>query len=237
MGFGLLFIGYFIAFLMSVNSYGFAFELIGFAIILKALEKLSEYKHRLSSAMLPLFLLSLCSLFDAGAKISELLSIKTPLFSESISFWVSVISEIIAIAFHVILLEGIRGIARDAEEQKLSSRAVGCIVLVAATKLFNLTLIMLGVVSSVATTQAFAVLTKFALLAHICYPLAILAFIYACYADLCAPEDVDMAPRPSRFGFINRWRERRQQRETELRQNKSEASDQDTPDIDNEQRK
>ena len=36
MGFGLLFIGYFIALLMSVNSYGFAFEIVGYAIMLSA---------------------------------------------------------------------------------------------------------------------------------------------------------------------------------------------------------
>ena len=43
MGFGLLFVGYFIAFLMSVNNYGFAFEIVGYAIMLSAVGKLSEY--------------------------------------------------------------------------------------------------------------------------------------------------------------------------------------------------
>ena len=222
MGFGLLFIGYFIAFLMSVNTYGFAFEIVGYAVIFSAVGKLAEYKHKLSGAALPLFLTALCSLFEGGRLLSDLLMAKSPFFSESTALWFSLASTIFSVAFQTILLLGIREIAKDAESDGLPARAVWCTAMVWAVGVLELILTASNG-TTFAESNLFRILTLSVTLASILYPIAVLAFLYSCYAGICAPEDMDMAPRPSRFAFINRMREERDRRVAEAERFREEA--------------
>lgn len=217
MGFGLLFIGYFIAFLMSVNNYGFAFQIVGYAIMFTAIGKLSEYKHKLSRTTLPLFLLSLCSLFDAGHLLADLLSVQLSLFSDSNSFFISNLSIVISVVFQVLLLLGIREIGQDAEADGIPVRAVWSTVVVCAVGLWKLSLSVLGQFPAIADSPAFRLLTLGAALAGLLYPIAVLAFLFSCYAKICAPEDTDMEMRPSRFAFVNRWREEREKKADEVK--------------------
>lgn len=212
MGFGLLFIGYFIAFLMSVNTYGFAFEIVGYAVIFSAVGKLSEYKHKLSYAALPLFLTAVCSLFEGGRLLSDLLSAHVPFFTDETASWFALASTVFSVAFQTVLLLGIREIALDAGSDGLPARAVWCTATVWGVGILEL---ILAAVSS-QEGNAFRILTLVVTLASILYPIAILAFLYSCYAGICAPEDVDMAPRPSRFAFVNRMREEREARAAEV---------------------
>lgn len=216
MGFGLLFIGYFIAFLTSVNNYGFAFRIVGYAIMFSAIGKLSEYKHKLSRTTIPLFLLAVCALFDAGKTLAELLTIKMALFSETNALWVSLASVLLSVAFQTLLLLGIREIGKDAEADGIPTRAVWCTVIVWIVGILEVALSALGTVPAIGESNGFRILTLLAALARILYPVAILAFLFSCYAKICAPEDTDMAPRPSRFAFVNRLREEREKKAAEV---------------------
>ena len=217
MGFGLLFIGYFIAFLMSVNNYGFAFRIVGYAIMFSAIGKLSEYKHRLSHTTVPLFLLSLCALFDAGHLLATLTSLPLSLFSEQNVFLVSLLSVVLSTLFQVLLLVGIREIAKDAEADGIPPRAVWCMIVVCLVGVWKLALSVLGTIPTVESSNAFRLLTLGAALASLLYPVVILAFLFSCYAKICAPDDTEMAVRPSRFAFVNRLREEREQKAEEVR--------------------
>ena len=216
MGFGLLFIGYFIALLMSVNNYGFAFEIVGFAVMFTAIGKLTEYKHSLSRTALPLFLMTLCSLFEGGRVLAELGNTPLALFSEGNAFFVSLFAVAIGTVFQIMLFLGIGAIAGDAEETKLSRRSVMCCILVGLVCTLELLVSVLSNIPSLATTAAVRYLSLFAVLIRILYPLPILAFIFSCYASLCAPEDMEMKQRPSRFAFVNRWREEREKKAEEV---------------------
>lgn len=215
MGFGLLFVGYFIAFLMSVNNYGFAFEIIGYAIMLSAVGKLSEYKHSLSRAGLALLVMALCSVYDGFRYLDELLSLGIPLFSGGVTFTVSLLSAATVLAFHVLLLLSIRDIAKDAEENGIAHRSYLALTAAALSCILEFALAIAGNFSSVEAAPAFRILILVSTLVRILYPLAVLAFIYTCYARICAPEDMDMPRRPSRFAFVNRWREKQEQKAAE----------------------
>lgn len=217
MGFGLLFIGYFIAFLMSVNNYGFAFQIAGYAVMFSAIGKLSEYKHRLSLTTVPLFLLSLCALFDAGHLLAKLVSLQLPLFSEQNAFLVSLFSVAISMVFQVLLLLGIREIGKDAEAEGIPARAIWCIIVVCLVGILKIVLSVLGTVPAIESSNAFRLLTLGAALASLLYPVVVLAFLFSCYAKICAPDDTEMEMRPSRFAFVNRWREEREKKADEVK--------------------
>lgn len=214
MGFGLLFIGYFIALLMSVNSYGFAFEIVGYAIMLSAVGKLSEYKHSLSRASLALLAMALCSVYDGFRYLDELLSLNVPLFQDSVTFTVSLISSAATLAFHALLLLAIRDIAKDAEENGVAKKSYFALTAAILSCVLEFSFAIGGTFLS-ADSAALRILALISTLVRILYPVAVLFFIYTCYARICAPEDMDMPQRPSRFAFINRMRERREEKAKE----------------------
>jgi len=216
MGFGLLFIGFFVAFLMSINNYGFVFEIVGYAIMLSAIGKLSEYKHSLSRSVLPLFLMALCSAFNGIKKLCEIVSLELALFSQSSAFVVSILSAIFKIVFLTMLLLSIREITKDVEEPELAQKAISSLVISAFAFVLELLVAILGSFPSISDAQPFVIFALIATLIRILYPIFLLFFFYRCYSMICAPEDLDMAPRPSRFTFINRWRERQASREKEV---------------------
>ena len=216
MGFGLLFIGYFIAFLMSLNNYGFAFEIVGFAIILSSLGRLSEYKRSVSYAAFPLLVMALCSVFEGFRQLDSLLSLKLPLFTVQVAFTVSLISAAATLFFHFLLLLPIREIAAETGEKELASKSYSALSAASVACALELAVALIGSFSQASEpSTAFRVLTLASVLFHIFYPVFSLVFIYSCYAKLCAPEDADMAPRPSRFAFINRMRAKQEEKARE----------------------
>ena len=65
-------------------------------------------------------------------------------------------------------------------------------------------------------SEALRVLLLGAMLIYILYPIVVAFFIYSCYAKLCAPEDIEMPQRPSRFAFINKMREKQAEKQAEV---------------------
>ena len=81
MGFGLLFLGYIAAFLMSLNSFGFVFRLTGCAIMLSALTKLTDFERSFNLARISCFGMALSALCESIIT----LSLDFGLFSEKAS--------------------------------------------------------------------------------------------------------------------------------------------------------
>ncbi len=216
MGFGLLFIGYFIAFFMSFNNYRFAFEIVGYAIMVSATGKLSEYKHSLSTSGVALLLMALCSTYEGFRTLNETMSLEFPIFGGGISFAVSILKSASILLFHFLLLTSLRDIAKDAEEHGIAKRSYLALVLAAISCVLDLSVLITGNLLGT-DLGVVRILTLIATLVRILYPFALLAFVYSCYARICAPEDVDMPQRPSRFAFVNRWREKREQKAEETR--------------------
>ena len=66
MGFGIFFIGYILTFVLSIASYGYVFEFLGYLVMLFAMTKLWEYNAKFKFpffAAIPLILISVYSIF------------------------------------------------------------------------------------------------------------------------------------------------------------------------------
>ena len=205
MGFGILFFGYFITFLMSLNTYGAVFALIGNYVIFSALGKISEYKHNIVRCIPFLLVMALCNI----------LGVVEVLFSPSLEI-VKTISDTLSLAssllFNLFLFRSLFELGEDTEvaEVKVSAKlnAFAAIVYFSAN------------VAVMIFANKYLIIT--AMILRLIFPLMALALIYKCFRFICAPEDVDMPIKPSRFKFINDFRERQAQKEEEAKRAREE---------------
>lgn len=199
MGFGILFFGYFITFLLSLNAYGPIFALIGNYIIFTALQKLSEYKQNISRCIPFLLLMAICNLFSS---VEVLFSADFGI-AKTIIETVSLTSTLL---FNIFLFLSLLSLGEDTEVEEVKSSAKANIALVIAYFAVNVLLIF-----SVGNKYILLV----GLLLRLLFPLFALALIYKCFRFICDPDDLDMPTKPSRFNFINKMHERQAQKEKE----------------------
>lgn len=212
MGFGLLFFGYFAAFLMSLNSYGSIFALIGYYVIFTSLQKLSEYKHSITYCVPPLIALFFCSAADTVNLIFKSLDMSQPFGGTVISYVISLLSLTSGLIFHIFLLTAIAELGKDTELPEISGLTKTNTAAVSAYFLLNVIIFILNLFK-----LNFPWLVVLTLLLRIIYPLFVLALIYKCFSKICAPDDIDMPTKPSRFKFINDIRERQERKAEETR--------------------
>ena len=208
MGFGLLFFGYFAAFLMSINSYGFIFELVGYYIIFSALQKISEYKHSLLRCFPPLLIMALCSLGNAAVFALDALQISTFMSEPLATAVLSALSLAASVTYHVFLYLSIISFGKDTE--------LPDVVALAKTDIFVIVVYFAANVAAMLASSLFEYSNQYlmlgATLLRVLFPLFSIALIYKCFYKICAPEDIDVPTKPSRFKFINDLRARRENR-------------------------
>lgn len=218
MGFGILFIGYFIAFLMSLHKFGFLCRIIGYYVIFLSVQKLSEYKRSLARTAIPLLIMTLCGVYDAGAMISE--SIFASVFPAPLSYAIDLVEIAAGYVFHIFLLKAIIALGQETELPKICSCARWNLAVVTSYCILSAILMVMQMIlwtSASSELLAFAgTLSRITLLAGILYPLLVLILIHSCYAQICAPEDLDMKPKPSRFNFVNKSREMSAEKDKEM---------------------
>ena len=207
MGFGILFFGYFISFLMSVNSYGAIFALIGNYIIFSAIQKLSEYKTSITRCIPFLLVMALCNVYGTA----ELLF---PINEPTVEIIVSTARLVSEFCFNVFLFLSIFSLGQDTDVAEVKAFSKTNIGMCSIALILNVTLILYS-------GSKFIIIA--AMLTKLVAPLFALALIYKCFRFICAPEDVDMPIKPSRFKFINKIREKQAQREEESRLRREEA--------------
>ena len=123
------------------------------------------------------------------------------------------------------MLYGIETVAEEVGLRELSRRAHLSIpftlVIYALSAILELPeLDSIGFLS----TKALAIMTVITLFATLITVTLNLITVYKAYAKICMPEDVDnIAPdKPSRFGFVNKHRERTEQKQREYAEYKLE---------------
>ena len=178
MGFGLLFIGYFVAFLMSVNSYGWAFQIVGFYLIFLALQKLSEYKHSIKKCLVPLVVMTLCQVYvgvlSLGIMIdgTGIFDVMKMMYGMWITSLVNAVFLVALLAFHLFLLRSVRELATDVGDEGIAKWT-------SRNRLFVSFYVLLDIVSVVfpSSSEIKLHLLRIAMLASIVYPILML---YGC---------------------------------------------------------
>ena len=127
MGFGLLFVGYFMTYLMSVSYGGYLIRLAGYAFMLSSFKKLCGYNHSFRFPFYASFAMLGITALDCYAKIGRFLYdsliIETFSLPEGFDKTLGSVDDVLTFLFHACLLYAIYKIAKETEVGKISYAA------------------------------------------------------------------------------------------------------------------
>ena len=218
MGFGWLFIGYFATTFMTLNPAGSAIRLVGYGVILMAVWKLRRY-HRafdwaaVGTALMLLIAASL-ALSDLSGWLYDYALLSFRLIPEGAETVIGYAEKVVSLLFHGALLWSIRKIALETEVPKIAVSAVRNFV-------FICIYYILYVVSSLPFAfiqNARGAWVAMTWLVWLIWIVLNHVLIFSCYARICDEADVDMEQKPSRFAFVNRFREENERRQQKARE-------------------
>ena len=195
MGFGWLFIGYFVSTLMVINLIGDLIRPIGYAIMLYAFSKLKDYRYDFLYPLAVTFLMLLLALVLAVESVF-------PFFPEKATYTLGYIEMIGSFLFQGTLCWAIRAIAKETGMDKISFAATRNFIFFAV---YNLLYAIAHLPFACAGEYAKLMSVPVLLLYFACLILNLI-LIFSCYAKICDVSDEDMPRKPSRFAFVNQMR-------------------------------
>ena len=215
MGFGTLFIGYFL--LLNLTYYGFT-DLIAASVMLLGLYKLSKINKYFSLSCIAASVFLVFSLGEFGIATYEIFM--RPL---NIPILVSVMSVLRCISvgvLTVLILKGIEDVAKEVDVENLPKKASKLVTL---TAIVYAVWIALEAPFGLDNSYILAVLSLLTILATIVLIIVNLSVIYTCYMRICMPgnENIDKE-KPSKFAFVNEYRARKAERERETAEKRAE---------------
>jgi hypothetical protein len=199
MGFGLLFIGYFITYVMSLNSFGFIFRLLGYTVMSLSLLKLRDYEYGFAyplSCSLALVLLGIYSFIQEGA---AKLAIALPeWFSAAggIAVWAEFI---LNIALNLTVLYAAALLAARLELQKQRTAAWRNMVLVG----IYFVLEFLGMGPLAKNQMYIKYFAQPTLLLQLIWSVLNLSLLFSCYMYICPEGDEDMPAKNAKNNFFD----------------------------------
>ena len=217
MGFGYLLLGYVVTFIISLTAgamgVGSLALFIGGAFLFAGLRGLCRF----STAFLPaawltfgVFAWGLCRLWqDASGWFAWQNPIEGVM--TSVITWGSFA---VTLLFHFAMLYAVRMLAMELELKKISSHAVYNTIGVGIWGALSLLCNMPSVGEAVLPYLSFSVG-----LFNLTYLISDIVLLVRCAKNICAEGDEEVAPKPSRFAFINRMSESYSQTMEKLRSN------------------
>lgn len=222
MGFGWLFIGYF---LMVMNIpvleiVGTVIRIIGCALTVYGLLSLRNYNKSFNLSLVGAALMSAMSLLLLSLNIDDMLysmmvTDKT-FFSESVRTAIGYAEQGVWFVYYSLLLWGIRGISKDTDDKKVLVGVIRNYIFICAY--YGLYLISFLPFEHIRNMQS-----DFALVLWVLYLMNIglsLFLLFTCYARICDEDDVDMDKQKARIPVISYLQE-----ETERRSRKAREAD------------
>lgn len=222
MGFGLLFVGYFFATLMSINVAGAFIRIIGYGIILISAGKLNKYNRSFGllqiAAAVMVGVSVLISASDVSRFLYDNLIINSNIFGETYRTFMSYVEMALGFAFNTVMLLAIRNIAIETDVPKIVVAAMRNFIFICIYYVLN----VIGMLPF-SFAEAYAkYMGAPVLLLYFVWIILNLILIYSCYARICDESDVEMLRKPSRFEFVNNMRERADQKERKAMESQAE---------------
>lgn len=210
MGFGILFFGYFIANLMSLNSYGALFTFLGYLLMGRAFLQLAEYEKKFLYALYASLPLGLIALYRIVGLCSELFLWNLPIFGEVAGRVTTLLEFVAFLVFHVFLVYAIRRQATAVELPALSKAAVRNLIVVSVYALaVTVGHLPFGFVDDWYNRYFSFPIVLLQLISY----LLMLVLIARCYMWICPEGDEEMPLKKSRFALVNKIREETAKRE------------------------
>ena len=211
MGFGLLFVGYFMAAFMSMSPIlGYLIRLVGYAIILVGAIKLKRYNKDFKYLCMGTGLMIALSCVIALSAMFDNITTAS-LFSDNIKNVIGHVERIGYILFTLSMCYPVRSIAKETEVEKIA-------VASARNFIFTVIYFVLYLVAYMPLPFVNDYKAYFGTPVFILYIVIIfmnLFMLFSCYAKICDESDIEMAQKPSRFAFVNRFREENERRRAE----------------------
>lgn len=218
MGFGYLLLGYLITYLISITAgavgIGSVALLAGSALMFWGLHNLCRFNTSFLPAKwltLPLFVLGLCRLWQDVAKAWFVWDGQVADVMTTVVTWTSFATTLL---FHFAMLYAIRVLALEVELKKLASHAMYNTLAVGIWGALFLLCNMPSIGESVLPYLGFSMS-----LFNFVYMISNIVLLLRCAKNICAEGDEEVAPKPSRFAWINRLGDSYGQTMDKLKQN------------------
>ena len=226
MGFGLMFVGYFFTYLISLVLFP---RILGYAIMMWATVKLSAFDLKFKRCLPVLGGLFLVSAYSFAGDIVNHFNLATSFFNEHVLNIVSAGEEALVVLFHIFLMLAIGSIAKDTGLDKIRFRAMRNLFLIVAAELAYTVVIFLPKNKVVQTVFAATVILRFI---WIFLDLILLA---SCHRLICEEGDESMPEKEinipvlkqmesvmrrrdkNAFDSGKRWSEKRQNKKEKLK--------------------
>ncbi len=206
MGFGYLFIGYLLSFVIYVTAQaihiGGLFLLLGYGVMFYALSNLCRYQAAFGWAKWLLVPLALTAIYSQLLSFGELFTWNLPFATAILNTVFEWATFLLLVCFNFALLYGIRMLATDVELPHIATKAVRNMLFVALYALLY-TVAKLPFVSESAAQY----LTLSTVLCDLVWIICNLLLIISCAKNICPAGDEDQPAKPYRIGWLNRMAE------------------------------
>jgi hypothetical protein len=201
MGFGLLFIGYFLEFMLGMSEIGTFTHIIGYMVMFAGLARLRRYCRLFTYAQYATLSLMPVAVYQTLKELPQFFDVSFSFVNEPVSlvfWWLCIILEVL---FHVLLLLAVAEICKRTGVRKNVARAIQNIVIVT----------IYGVVYLLPIEFLYGVQLLFQLIYVICN----LVLIASCYMRICpaGEENMDRPVKLSHIAWIARLQQKYQKSE------------------------
>lgn len=193
MGFGLMFIGYFFAYLISLVIVP---KILGYLIMVWATVKLSAFDLKFKRCLPALGGLVIVSGYGLLKDIFKYLSIESSLFGGVIPNVISLVEEALVLIFHALLMLAIANIAKDIGLEKIRFRAMRNLLIIAVAEAAYTVMTFLPKNETTQSIFLGAVILRFIWIA------LDLILLVSCYRMICEEGDEDMPDKEINIPII-----------------------------------
>ena len=198
MGFGLLFVGYFMAYVMSLVIIP---GIIGYLLMTWANVKLSQYDLYFKRCIPILGFLCLVSTYSLIGDIFSYMSIESAFFSDGARAVVQTVEKVLSFTYQVSLMLAVRHIAIDTELPNLAYKAFRNLSVGA------LSMVVYLIAWFLPNNDFVKILTMSAFILEIVWIVLTLVLIASCYRLICDESDLDMPVRDVNIPIIGKMEE------------------------------
>lgn len=217
MGFGTLFFGYFL--LLNITYFSFT-DLIASLVMALGLYKLYSINTYFKGAFYTVFGLSAIGLAEL---VVEFLSMFIYQFNaDAVLSYTTIPRSIIIAVITLFMLMGIENVAQEVGLSQLAKRARLSMPFVLIVYGFS-ALLEIPYLEKIIPVQIIAAASVVTLVAILVLVVVNLVTVYSAYMKICMPDEVDNdIDKPSRFGFVNKYREHTAEKQREYAEYKLE---------------
>lgn len=215
MGFGWLLCGYFAAFMMAfgMGEYAFAATMIGGFIAYHGATKLKDYCPSFVATAACAVAMMVLSVHGGLCFADNTFALGWSFLTDALARVVSYAEFVVEMAFHFCMLFSILELSREVGVAKIHTKISGYMSLFGVCAVAQ---IVFWIFPSVANAENQVPMKLLVLLLLVGY-LVTSWLLYRCYQYICPEgEEYGKARKPSRFAFVNRWREKSDARDEQM---------------------